>query len=95
MSPVVEIVLPVARAVAVDALPVNAPVNPVELTELNPVTEVTVPPNVIAVEPKVVVLFANCAFVMPALLARLLVVKPVAEIVPALIEMPDPAVSPS
>jgi len=58
-SPVVEIVLPVARAVAVLALPVNAPVNPVDVTEANPVTEVTVPPNVIVVEPNVVVLFAS------------------------------------
>ena len=59
MSPVVEIVLPVAKAVAVDAFPVNAPVNPVELTELNPVTEVTVPPKVIVVLPNEVVLFTN------------------------------------
>ena len=53
------IFLEVANVVAVLALPVNAPVNPVELTELNPVTEVTVQPNVIVVEPKVVVLDAN------------------------------------
>ena len=53
------IFLAVAKVVAVDAFPVNAPVNPVELTEVNPVTEVTVPPNVIVVEPNVVVLFAN------------------------------------
>ena len=48
-----------ANVVAVLALPVNAPVNPVELTELNPVTEVTVPPNVKVVEPNKVELDAN------------------------------------
>ena len=53
------IFLAVANVVAVDAFPVKAPVNPVELTELKPVTEVTVPPNDINVEPNVVVLFAN------------------------------------
>jgi len=91
-SPVVEIVLPVARAVAVLALPVNAPVNPVDVTEANPVTEVTVPPNVMVVDPNTVELFANCAFVMAALLAKLLVVNPVAEIVPEAIDIPEPAV---
>ena len=53
------IFLAVANVVAVLALPVNAPVNPVELTELNPDTEVTVPPNVKVVEPNIVELFAN------------------------------------
>ena len=53
------IFLAVANVVAVLALPVNAPVNPVELTELNPVNEVTVPPNVKVVEPNVVELDAN------------------------------------
>ncbi len=82
-----------ANFVAVLAFPVKDPVNPVEVTEVNPVTEVTVPPKVIVVLPNVVELFANCAFVIAALLARLLVVKPVAEIVPALIEIPEPAVN--
>ena len=48
-----------ANLVAVLALPVNAPVNPVEETEVKPVTEVTVPPNVIVVDPRVVILFAS------------------------------------
>jgi hypothetical protein len=43
--------------------------------------------------PNVVVLFASCAFVIAALLAKLLVVKPVAEMVPEIIEIPEPAVS--
>ena len=51
--------LAVTNFVAVLAFPVNSPVNPVELTETRPVTDVTVPPNVIVVEPKVVVLVAN------------------------------------
>ena len=38
------------------------------------------------------ILPANCAFVMPAVDDKLLVVNPVAEIVPALIDMPEPAV---
>jgi hypothetical protein len=59
----------VASFVAVLALPVKAPVNPVEVIELKPVTEVTVPPKVSVVEPKVVVLFANCALVIPAFAA--------------------------
>ena len=58
-SPVKAIVLPVANFVAVLALPVKAPVKSVELTETNPVTEVTVPPKVIVVDPNVVVLLAN------------------------------------
>jgi hypothetical protein len=49
------IVLAVCRVVAVDALPVNAPVNPVEDTEVKPAIVVAVPPNVIAVEPIVIV----------------------------------------
>ena len=52
----VEIVLPVVSAVAV---PETVPIKVVEVNEVNPVTEVTVPPNVIVVEPKVVELFAN------------------------------------
>ena len=84
------IFLAVANVVAVDAFPVKAPVNPVELTEVKPVTEVTVPPNDIVVEPNVVVLLANCALVIPAALDKLLVVNPVAEIVPPLIEIPEP-----
>ena len=50
------IVLAVANVVAVDALPVNAPVNPVDVTEVKPAMVVAVPPNVIAVEPIVTVL---------------------------------------
>ncbi len=49
----------VANFVAVLALPVKAPVKSVELTETNPVTDVTVPPKVIVVFPKTVELFAN------------------------------------
>ena len=38
-------------------------------------------------------LFANCELVIPAVLDKLLVVNPVAEMVPALIEIPEPAVN--
>lgn len=53
------IFLAVANVVAVEAFPDNAPVNPVELTEVNPITEVIVPPKVIVVEPRVIVFVAN------------------------------------
>ena len=82
-----------ASAVAVLALPVKAPVNPVEVTEVKPAIVVFVLPKLILVEPNVIALFANCPFRMPALLDRLLVVNPVADIVLLAIEMPDPAVN--
>ena len=50
--------------------------NPVELTELNPVTEVTVPPNDIIVEPNVVVLFANLLFAIAVPLQIPVVIVP-------------------
>ena len=46
-----------------------------------------------AVDPSVISLFASCAFSMPALLDKLLVVNPVADIVLLAIEIPDPAVN--
>ena len=48
-----------------------------------------------AVDPSVISLFASCAFSMPALLDKLLVVNPVADIVLLAIEIPEPAVSTS
>ena len=41
------------------AVPDNVPIKLLDVTEVNPITEVTVPPNDIVVEPNVVVLFAN------------------------------------
>ena len=38
-----------------------------------------------------IALFANCAFIMPAVLDKLLVVIPVADIVPPDIDIPEPA----
>ena len=84
-----------ASAVAVLALPVKAPVNPVEVTDVKPAIVVLVLPKLILVEPKVIELFANCPFRIPALLDKLLVVNPVADIVLLAIEMPDPAVNAS
>jgi len=43
-------------------LPVNAPVNPVELTDVNPVNVVTVAPNETAVAPIVTALLDNAPF---------------------------------
>jgi Ni,Fe-hydrogenase III small subunit len=85
-------VLPVAKPVAV---PDNIPVKFVAANEVKPVTEVAVLPKVSVVEPKVVVLFANCAFVIPADEFKFAVVNPVTEIVPEAIVIPDPAVNPS
>ena len=48
----------VVAVVAVDALPVNVPVNPVDVTDVKPDIVVRVSPNVIVVEPIVIVLFA-------------------------------------
>jgi len=75
-------------------VPDKVPTKVVDETELNPVTEVYVPPNAIAVEPNVVELFASCPLVIPALPAKLLVVKPVAEMTPVSLfnEIPEPPV---
>jgi hypothetical protein len=51
------------------AVPDKVPVSVVASKLVKPVTEVTVPPNVMVVEPKIVVLFANCPFVIPAFAA--------------------------
>ena len=53
----------------------------------------TLPPVLIVANFESSILPANCAFVIPAVLDKLLVVNPVAEIVPALIEIPEPAVN--
>ena len=53
-----------------------------------PTVVISVPTNLLAA-----ILPANCALVIPAVLDKLLVVNPVAEIVPALIEIPEPAVN--
>ena len=88
ISPVVDIVLAVVNPLAV---PLNVPVKLVDVTELNPATLVKVPPKLIAVDPNVTELFANCPLVIPALLDKLLVVIPVADIVPPDIFIPEPA----
>jgi hypothetical protein len=49
----------VARVVAVEALPVSAPVNPVDVTDVNPARVVEEAPNAIAVVPIVVELFVR------------------------------------
>ena len=53
-----------------------------------PTVVISVPTNLLAA-----ILPANCALVIPAALDKLLVVNPVAEIVPALIEIPEPAIN--
>ena len=56
------IALAVANVVAVDALPVNAPVNPVEVTDDKPAIVVADEPNEIAVEPIVIELLVKELF---------------------------------
>ena len=46
-----------------------------------------------AVDPSVIALFANCAFSIPALLDKLVVVNPVADIVLLAIEIPEPTIN--
>ena len=69
----VEIVLPVVNAVAV---PETVPIKVVDVNEVNPVTELTVPPKVIVVEPKVVELFANLLLAIAVPLQTPLVIVP-------------------
>ena len=69
----VEIVLPVVNAVAV---PESVPIKVVEVNEVKPVTEVTVPPNVIAVDPNVVELFTNLLLAIAVPLQTPLVIVP-------------------
>ena len=49
----------VEKVVAVDALPVNAPVKPVEVTDVNPANVVELAPRAIAVVPTVIELFVK------------------------------------
>ncbi len=53
------IALAVARVVAVEALPVRAPTNEVEVTEESPAKVVTVPPRLTSVEPIVTLLLVS------------------------------------
>ena len=55
-------VVTVPAVVAVDALPVKAPTNVVDVTEVNPAIVVDVAPNAVEVEPIVIELFAKLAF---------------------------------
>ena len=58
------IVRAVCNAVAVLALPVNAPVNPVDVTLVKPANVVDVAPNAVDVEPIVTELFVKLALAM-------------------------------
>jgi hypothetical protein len=59
---VVDAPLPVTvDKVSLVAYPCNEPVNAVDVTDVNPASDVDVPPNVVDVEPIVIVLFEpNC-----------------------------------
>jgi len=62
--------------VAVEALPVNAPTNVVDVTEDNPAIVVAEDPKEIEVEPTVIVLLARFAFVIPAVPDKFPLVRP-------------------
>jgi hypothetical protein len=63
-------VLDVCNVVAVDALPVSAPTNVVELTEVRPSIVVAVAPSEIEVEPTVTALLTRPAFGKPVQLVN-------------------------
>ena len=69
--------------VAVVALPVNAPVNEVDDTEVNPARVVVVDPNDINVVPIVTALLARFPLLMPAVPLKLPLVNPVIVLLPA------------
>ena len=84
-SPAKVIVRAVAQALAVLALPVKAPVKPVDVTLVKPANVVELAPNAIAVVPIVVLLFTNLALaILPANIVFVTVpVSPVVITVPA------------
>ena len=89
---------PAARllaVVAVVALPVNAPVNDVDDTDVNPASVVVDPPKDINVVPIVTALLARFALVIPAVPLKLPFVKPVIVLNPAsivlFVNVSDPA----
>ena len=81
----VRAVVSVAAEVAVDALPVKAPTNVVEVTETKPTNVVLVPPNEIPVLPMAIKLFCKLALEIPALPDKLEFVSPLIVFEPAAI----------
>ena len=68
-----------------DALPVKAPVNPVEVTDVKPAKVVTVAPRDTDVLPITTALFAKFALLIPAVPDNCVLVKPVIVFEPAAI----------
>ena len=87
----VAVVAEVAE-VAVEALPVNAPTNVVEVTEDNPPIEVADAPNAIVVAPIVILLLARFALLIPAVPDKLAFVRP--DIVPPKVIVPVEVIVP-
>jgi hypothetical protein len=69
--PVSVVYTPLVTVVALDALPVNAPTNEVEVTEFRPARVVELAPNDIAVEPIVTLELTNLALAIETLLNAL------------------------
>jgi len=65
VSSVILALLEFVAVVDVVALPLNAPVNVVAVTPVNPIIEAVVPPNATLVEPIVTELFVNAPFGIP------------------------------
>jgi hypothetical protein len=87
-SPLIEKFLDVSSfvaVVAVVALPVRAPTNVVEVTEVKPAKVVELAPNEIEVEPIVTAELAKLAFVIPAVPERLASTNPEIVLEPAAI----------
>jgi hypothetical protein len=84
-SPVTEKFLDVTRLVAVVALPVRAPTNVVEVTEVKPAKVVELAPNEIEVEPIVTAELARLALLIPAVPERLALTNPEIVLEPAAI----------
>src|SRR5690348_12624883 len=82
-------VVHVAALVAVLALPVNAPVNPVEVTEVRPAIVVAVPPKAILVLPMVTDELARLALdIEPANIALVTFPFPIVVALPTLVTSP-------
>lgn len=82
----------VVAVVAVEALPVKAPTNEVEVTDDNPANVVADDPNDIEVDPTVTVLFAKLALVIPAVPDKFEFVNP--DIEPPKVIVPDEVIVP-
>ena len=83
--------LAVAKVVAVEALPVKAPVNPVDVTDVKPAIVVLLAPNDVEVLPIVIAEFVKLALeILPANIALVTFAAPIVDTPAAVMVMsPD------